>query len=49
MKKNNDPEGGSKFSWRLVIEIIIAVLTAILGVIGGAKLEAATNFFSGIF
>lgn len=47
MKQVNDPIP-SKTNWRLIIEIVIAILTAILGVIGGAKVQAIGTFINGI-
>lgn len=42
----NEPT--NKTNWQLIIKIIIAVLSAILGVIGGAKVQAVGTFINGI-
>lgn len=49
MIKNNDPiptEG--KINWQLILKIAIAVLSAILGAIGTAKVQAVSTFINGI-
>ena len=49
MKQNNEPipdEG--KINWQLILKIAIAVLSAILGAIGTAKVQAIGTFINGI-
>lgn len=44
---SNKPEGGG-INWQLVLKIAIAVLSAILGAIGTAKVQAVGTFINGI-
>lgn len=49
MSKNENPipENG-KVNWQLILKIAIAVLSAILGAIGTAKVGAVATFINGI-
>ena len=44
---NNKPEDNG-INWQLVLKIAIAVLSAILGAIGTAKVQAVGTFINGI-
>lgn len=49
MTKNNEPTpNGGKIDWQLILKIAIAVLSAILGAIGTAKVQAVGTFINGI-
>lgn len=43
----NKPEGNG-VNWQLILKIAIAVLSAILGAIGTAKVQAVGTFINGI-
>lgn len=44
---NNKPEGNG-VNWQLILKMAIAVLSAILGAIGTAKVQAVGTFINGI-
>lgn len=46
-KDNPNPADG-KINWQLILKIAIAVLSAILGAIGTAKVSAVSTFINGI-
>lgn len=46
-KIGNEPKGEG-VNWQLVLKIAIAVLSAILGAIGTAKVQAVGTFINGI-
>lgn len=46
-KDNPNPADG-KINWQLILKIAIAVLSAILGAIGTAKVGAVATFINGI-
>ncbi len=49
MTKKNTPENdGNDINWQLILKIAIAVLSAILGAIGTAKVSAVSTFINGI-
>lgn len=49
MKQNNEPiPDVGKINWQLILKIAIAVLSAILGAIGTAKVQAIGTFINGI-
>lgn len=48
MEKENNTRGNG-VNWHLILKIAIAVLSAILGAIGGAKVQAVGTFINGIF
>lgn len=44
---NNKPEGNG-VNWQLILKIAVAVLSAILGAVGTAKVQAVGTFINGI-
>lgn len=49
MTKKEDPiPSGNGVNWQLILKIAIAVLSAILGAIGTAKVQAVGTFINGI-
>lgn len=47
-KKNTPGNDGNGINWQLILKIAIAVLSAILGAIGTAKVSAVSTFINGI-
>lgn len=46
--KENNTQLKGNIDWQLILKIAIAVLSAILGAIGGAKVQAVSTFINGI-
>lgn len=48
MKKDIQDPSANGVNWQLILKIAIAVLSAILGAIGTAKVQAVSTFINGI-
>lgn len=46
--KNENNPSGNGINWQLILKIAIAVLSAILGAIGTAKVQAVGTFINGV-